>query len=83
MLGCVAALRDKLAGASDPAERLALAERTRRRIERIRKRFKRKIDERARDRFGFGFAVHEREGIEGELAKATTAALASVDAALG
>lgn len=81
MLACAIALREKLAGVSDPAERLALAERTRRQIERIRKRFKRKIDERASHRFGF--AVHEREGIEGELAKATASALASVDASLG
>ena len=81
MLACVFALRKKLVGVSDPAERTVLAEQARRQIKRIKKRFKHIIDERSGHRFGF--AVHEREGIESELAKATAAALASVEEAVG
>jgi hypothetical protein len=77
MLACVVALQKKLAGVSEPAERLRLAEGAKRQIERIKKRFKHKIDERAGRRGGF--AVHEREGIEGELVKAAAAALALIE----
>jgi hypothetical protein len=80
MLACVSALREQLVGVSDRAERAMFAERTRRQIEAIKKRFKRKIDERAGRQFGF--AVNERQGIEAELAKATAATLALVKTAL-
>ena len=72
MLAGVTALRERLLSESDPTERPALVEAARRRIERIRKRFKRAIDERASRRFGF--SVNAREGIEQKLAEATAEA---------
>jgi hypothetical protein len=81
MLACIAALREQLVGVAQSDQREALAERCRRQIERIRKQFKRKIDKRGASR-GLGFSVHEREGIEGELAKTTAAALDSINQAV-
>ncbi len=77
MMACVSALREQLAG-SDPGHRAALAAEARRQVERVRKRFKRRIDEQASRRFGFSI-----QGIERKLAEVTAEALAAVDAATG
>ena len=49
MLACVAELRERLAATSDQALRVVLADNARQQIERARKRFKRRIDEKARE----------------------------------
>jgi hypothetical protein len=73
MLACATALRERLRSESGVTERSALVEAARKRIERLRKQFKRTIDERASRRFGF--ALNEREGVEEKLAAATIEAL--------
>jgi hypothetical protein len=80
MLACVAELRQRLATMPDLARRADLADMTRRQIERLRKRFKHRIDEKASQRFGF--SINAREGIERELAEATAIALAAVEQAI-
>jgi hypothetical protein len=80
MLACVDELRQRLAATPDPARRTGLADETRRQIERLRKRFKHRIDEKANQRFGF--SINAREGIERKLAEATAIALAAVEQAL-
>jgi hypothetical protein len=80
MLVCVAELRQRLSATPDPARRVGLAGKARRQIERLRKRFKQRIDERASQRFGF--AINEREGIERKLAEAAATALAAVEQAV-
>ena len=81
MLAYVAELREQIAATADPDRRPALADKARRRIERARKRFKRRIDEQASRRFGF--TVHARAGIERKLAQVTAEAMAAVTAAAG
>ncbi|HZY90264.1 MAG TPA: hypothetical protein VFE78_35910 [Gemmataceae bacterium] len=80
MLACVAELRRRLAAVPDPAGRADLADEARRKIERLRKRFKRRIDEKSSRRFGF--PINSREGIERRLAEATATALAAVEQAV-
>jgi hypothetical protein len=81
MMACVEALRQRLADEPDPARRLRLVHATRRAVHRLRKRFKRTIDERAAS-FG-GFAINEREGIERKLAEAAAAAMTAIDETAG
>ena len=79
MLACVAALRERLAGTTDPDRRAALVSAARRQVERLRKAFKRRIDARAVSQYGF--SVNAREGIERRLSEVTAEALAAVDEA--
>jgi hypothetical protein len=77
MSACVDALRERLQSECRPARRTALMDAARREIRRIRKRFKRSIDEMARRRVGF--SVNAREGIERKLTEVTAEALKQVD----
>ena len=79
MMACVEALRQRLVDEPNPDRRLRLVHATRRAVHRLRKQFKRTIDERAR----FGFAINEREGIERKLAEAAAAALTAIDETAG
>jgi hypothetical protein len=79
MMACVEALRARLAALRSQAARGEIVAAARREIGRLRKQFKRRIDQQAARRFGF--AIHGREGIERGLAEATAAALALVEEA--
>jgi hypothetical protein len=81
MLAVVDVLRHQLAGVANTKRAEDRIAHARRKIERIRKGFKRRIDQRARNKAGEAlFAIHEREGIERDLAEATREALAAIEA---
>jgi hypothetical protein len=83
MLAVTTELRQRLAAERDDCKAIALIDRTRKRIEQIRKRFKRRIDERARFKPGDAwFSINSREGIEKMLAKVTQEAHDAIESAL-
>lgn len=80
MLGVVESLRTRLPGAGDACSSDTLVQSARRQVARIRKAFKRRIDERARCKPGQPwFSIHAREGIERELQKIAAESLRLID----
>ncbi len=81
MLAVVEAARLALAATNAPARREQAIVKARRQIERIRKAFKRRIDDRALRKPGDQwFPINAREAIERKLTEAAQEALAAVDA---
>ncbi|MFO0876281.1 MAG: hypothetical protein U0840_02820 [Gemmataceae bacterium] len=80
MLACVTDLRARIATMSDPSRHANIAHQARRKIERLRKSFKKQIDKKANERFGF--PINAREGIERKLTVATAEALAAIEQAM-
>lgn len=79
MMACVAHLQEQLATEAEASRKDDLIECARHEVQRLRKRFKHRIDEKAAKRGRWGFWGKDREGIEQKLAHCTATALAAID----
>lgn len=78
MMGCVARLQAELTAETTADRREVLVKAARREVERLRKQFQRRIDEKASKRGRWSFAVNGLAGIEKNLAHCVDTALTAI-----